>query len=309
MNILLPALTLALVTGTVTVSSLKIKNKNKLKNNTIPVLPERSTTPSFEFYYPVYDRATVSIRKEYIPLTYLDDSKNLSIILNEFYTQFMNVFKATIENQNFSSTKLYNQIPYSFSFQKIELASSGPVDNFPSSVKNYLKFFQIETNNDYYNYLYNICLLKLLLEKVMKMNFFVDDLSSKRKLYRLKTIFQNMNQLILNNSLGFNSQQNNLSTVAFIVLCILSINFIKPKQSISALLSLLPNLIVLIVFGILLYSKTPLQSIIGFNKNYPEDDLTPIYENLKSDLYANPWLPISLFVLSCIVFGLLFMRK
>lgn len=316
MNILLPVLTAAIVIGTVTFSSLQIKNNNKnLQNNTNPVLSQRNINQSFEFYYPVYENTTVSIRKVNFPLTYLDDSKNLSIILNDFYTQFMNVFKATIENQNFSSTKLYSQIPYSFTFQNIQPAFSGPVDNFPSTVKNYLKFFQIETNNHYYNYLYNVCLLKLLLEKVMNMNFFIDDLTSKVKLHTLKKNFQNMNQLIVNNSLGFNSQQNNLSTTAFVLLLIFYINFTKPKQNPTAIYSLLFNLIGLITFGILLYvvgypySTRSLQSTFGSNKIYSEYDLTTIYENVKSDLYANPWLPISLFILSCVVFGFLLIKS
>lgn len=317
MNILLPVLTAAIVAGTSTFSALNIKNNNKnFKNDTIsPVVSEQNITPSFEFYYPLYDGTIVSIRKVNIPLTYIDDSKNLSIILNRFCKQFTNVFKETIKNQNFSSTKLYNHIPYSFTFQKIEPASSGPVDNFPSTVKNYLKFFTIETNNDYYNFLYNICLLKLLLEKVMKMNFFIDELSSKVKLHTLKKIFQNMNQLIVNNSLGFNSQQNNLSTAAFVLLLILSINLIKPSQSLRALLSLQLNFVGLITFGIFLYgfsypySTITLSSTIGSNKNNSEYDLIQIYKNLKSDLYPNPLLPISLFTLSCILFGVLLFTK
>ena len=165
------------------------------------------------------------------------------------------------------------------------------------------------------SYLYNICLLKLLLEKVMKMNFFIDELSSKVKLDTLKKNFQNMNQLIVNNSLGFNSQQNNLSTTAFVLLLILWINLINPPQSLRALLSLLLNFVGLITFGIFLYvfgypySTIALSSTIGSNKNESEYDLIQIYKNLKSDLYPNPWLPISLFTLSCILFGFLLFTK
>jgi hypothetical protein len=303
----------------ITFSSLKINNKKNNKLDNTSSYSKQSITPTIDFYYPAYNGTNVSIDTVKIPVSYLSDSANLPKIVNDFSEKFMTIYKKTIENQNFSSPKLSRQIPYSFTLSKIEPVSSIAVEKFPSSIENYLKYFHIPTTNHYYNYLYNICILQLLLEKVMKINYIEMNTSSKLNLDELKFIFQKMNEMIINDSVQFEAEQVNI-TLSVILVLVLFILFYqrKPHSTLLQKIYLSLNLIVLVVFGIMTYgfgyptkvkSFKRSKSFIDSKNIYSQFELIPLYDKLRDDLFFTPLVNLFLYICIFLVYFFILKKK